>query len=71
MMYRPVIGPDINFVELEFNSNVTDVVWHGRFGVSTYPDESGSIVRITQAQYDALSDADKASGKLYSISDAS
>ena len=64
---QAIVDSNVQQVELQLSSNVQDVVYHGAFAISTFPDVTGAFVRLTQAQYDALSDNDKANGKIYSI----
>ena len=63
---RSSIDPGVNFVDLERSSNVKDVVWHGAFSISTYPDTGGSVIFLTQTQYNGLTDEVKNNGKMYS-----
>ena len=70
----PIVDIYTSSIELQYVSGTSHVgqtefsgKFDGSFVLSTAPDLSGSIVSITQTQYDALTTQQKTSGKLFAV----
>ena len=66
---REIISPDITRVEAQVGTGLEEAVFRGGLGVSAWPDTSGAIVTLTEAQNTARIAANTVTiaGKLYVV----